>query len=266
MSNFDLIAIDVDGTLLNDDEQVSTRTREALHAAQQAGVEIVLCTGRGPTNTFPVLEQLQMTGTIITHNGAATVDARSREVIHHFALQNEHLQPYIDYCQREKCHFDLNTTFELMTESVSAEVAAMYDAYHVTPIIAPFTQPLPTGLLKMTLFGTEKEMDKVELDWQTWSHPLAYIRSGVQFIDVQHPQASKGHALQQLVQMRGYQQQRVMAIGNYYNDIGMLQYAAVGVAVDNSPVGVKEVAQVITRSNNDDGVAHAIEQYVLGTK
>ncbi|MBB3109984.1 hypothetical protein FHS18_002047 [Paenibacillus phyllosphaerae] len=259
--HYDMIALDVDGTLLTDAHQLTEETRAAVREAAKLGAEIVLCTGRGPINTLPVLEELGLSGTIITHNGAATVDAARKAVLHQYDLLPDELQRFIAYCREGGHHFDINTAFELMTESIGPSAEAMYSQFNVKPILGPFGSPLPQGLVKFTVFGTQDVMDEVENAWNSWSHGLNHIRSGDFFIDVQHPLASKSSALKQLADLRGVDPSRVMAIGNYYNDVGMLTFAGLGVAVANSPEAVKAAANVITSSNEENGVAQALRGY-----
>ncbi|MFC4100059.1 Cof-type HAD-IIB family hydrolase [Paenibacillus xanthanilyticus] len=259
--HYDIIALDVDGTLLTDAHQLTEETKMAVREAAERGAEIVLCTGRGPVNTLPVLAELGLSGTIITHNGAATVDAAKRQVLHQYDLSPEEVMRFIAYCREGGHHFDLNTAFELMAETVRKEAEAMYAMFDIQPILGPFASPLPAGLVKFTVFGSREEMDLVEEAWNCWTHGLSHIRSGDFFIDVMHPEASKAAALKQLAALRGIAPERVMAIGNYYNDIGMLEFAGLGVAVANSPDAVKASAKALTRSNEENGVAHALREY-----
>lgn len=259
---YDIIALDVDGTLLDESHQLRPAVRSAVREAKAAGAEIVLCTGRGPSNTLPILAELGLSGTLITHNGAATVQSDDRQVLHQFKLDNDALAPYIDYCRTHSVHFDINTAFDLYVEAVSSEADVMYGNYRITPIRRTPEEPLPEGLVKLTVFGSFEQMDRVQRDWEEWDSPLRRIRSGDYFIDVQHADASKGHALERLARLRGVDRSRIMAIGNYYNDVGMLQYAGLGVAMGNSPDEVKAAADVVTVSNDEDGVAAALETYL----
>jgi len=263
--NYDIIALDVDGTLLRDDHVLTTATREAVREAAGRGAEIVLCTGRGPSNSLPVLEALGLSGTVITHNGAATIDAAERSVLHQYKLDTTEIQRFIAYCREGGHHFDVNTAFDLLVENEpSPEAAAMYQGYQVTPILRNAAEPLPQELVKFTIFGPKASLDEVEAAWNGWTHQLQHIRSGDFFIDVQHPEASKGRALEKLANLRGVSRSRVLAIGNYFNDVGMIEFAGLGIAMGNSPEGVKQAANALTRSNAEDGVAHALREYVWG--
>ncbi len=259
---YDIVALDVDGTLLNEKHVLTQGTREAVRQAAESGAEIVLCTGRGPSNTFPVLEDLGLTGVIITHNGSATVDAAKRQLLHHYPMEAALLEPYIAYCRENSVHYDVNTAFDLYIESAAPEVEAMYANYRITPIMRAADDRLPEGLVKLTVFGEMDVMDKVQADWEAWPPGLQRIRSGDHFIDVQQAEANKGHALEQLAKLRGVDRSRVLAIGNYYNDVGMLEYAGFGIAMANSPEAVQSAADAVTLSNDEDGVAAALHAYL----
>jgi len=140
----------------------------------------------------------------------------------------------------------------------------MYVHYRVVPIRRRPDDPLPPDLVKFTAFGSKEQMDRVQREWEAWDSPLRRIRSGDWFIDVQHADVSKGKALERLASLRGIDRSRIMAIGNYYNDIDMLRFAGLGIAMGNSPDEVKRAADAVTLSNEEDGVAHAIRRYALG--
>lgn len=258
---YDLIALDVDGTLLTDEHKLLADVREAVREASAAGAQIVLCTGRGPMGAFPVLEELGLSGVLITHNGAATVRFEDREVLFLYDIDKQDLIEFIAYCREQGVHYDLSTAFEMMVERMTEEAKAMYAHHKVVPQERSFDQGLPDGLVKLTLFGSKEQMDAVQADWESRPTHLQLIRSGDLFIDVQNPDASKGTALRQLAAERGIDREKILAIGNYYNDISMLEFAGLGIAMSNSPDAVKEAADLVAGSNNEGGVATALREY-----
>ncbi|WP_028562526.1 Cof-type HAD-IIB family hydrolase [Paenibacillus pinihumi] len=260
--NYDIIALDVDGTLLTDDHVLTKGTIEVLQQAAARGAEIVLCTGRGPAITIPILEQMGLSGTIITHNGGATVDSASRKVVSQFSFGLDEVALCLNYCREQGVHFDLNTAFDLYIERYNEAADTMYSQYGASPILLEQGTVYPEGLVKMCLFGTGEVIDTVESHWERWSGGMQFIRSGDYFIDVMQKDVHKGRALEELARMRGIERSRIMAIGNYYNDIGMLQAAGLGIAMDNSPDRVKAEADAVTLSNNEEGVRHALQTYL----
>lgn len=261
---YKLIALDVDGTLLNDNFELTPGTVETIRAIADQGTEFVLCTGRAPVSSFPLMSQIGLGGYIITHNGAATVDVRTKEIVHEFALNPQGLEPYMEYCRKHRVHFDVNTTFALYVEGaagLSKEALDLYGKFFVEPEELPDWADLSEPIVKMTVTGKSEQLDHVSADWSKWTPEFNVLRSGDFFIDLMHQGASKGAALQKLAEKRGIPAENVMAIGNYYNDLTMLTFAGLGIAMDNSPAEVKAAADAVTASNNEEGVKLALEKY-----
>jgi Cof subfamily protein (haloacid dehalogenase superfamily) len=262
--NYRLIALDVDGTLLNDDHVLTPKVREAVRAAASQGVEIVLATGRGTTSALPILAELGLNGTVITHNGASVVDSETREILYATEITHEHAQRYAAFCRERSIHFDMNTAFDLYVEGLEQQTADMYSRLHARPIMRKEQEGFPERMVKMSIYAPREVMDDVEKEWLDWDHELQAVRSGDYFIDVQHLDASKGKALEKLAKLRGIPREEILAMGNYHNDTEMITFAGWGVAMDNSPDEVKAAADEITVSNNEDGVAIVIAQRILG--
>lgn len=266
MSQFALIALDVDGTLINDDHELTRQNKETIQKVAKLGAEIILCTGRSPNSTLPLMEELELSGVLITHNGSVTLTSDSRKILHQFIIPRELLAPYRQYCIEHGYHYDLNTAFNLYVESqelLTPDTLEMYEKFYIDPLILPMDDAIHNEVVKMTIAGSKEQLDALEATWSTWEHELTIIRSGDFFIDIMHPDASKGNALKALASKREVDASQVLAIGNYYNDITMLQFAGVGVAMDNSPIEVKGAADDITLSNNEHGVHYALEKYCL---
>lgn len=260
-NKYKLIALDVDGTLLNDDHTLSPEVIKAVQDVNKAGSDIVLCTGRGPTGAIPVLYDLGLQGTLIVHNGAAIIESESKKIVRECPMDPKELWPFIEYCRKHAIHFDLSNAFEMMLEAIPEKARRMYELHRVQPQIVQLDDGVRSDILKFTIFGTKEEIDQVEQDWHTIQSSLQPIRSGDFFMDVQHPAVSKGQALQALAEYREIEAAEVLAIGNYYNDISMLEFAGLGVAVANSPQKVKDAADFVGPSNNDHGVAHILSKY-----
>lgn len=258
-----LIALDVDGTLLNDDHELTEPTRQAVREAHEAGARIVLCTGRGPYNAIPVMEELGLTGVVITHNGAATVESADRSIVHQYSFGIERVLPVIGYCRERGVHYDICSALDLFADRAGEEERIMYRNYGIEPIFVPDITRLAQPMVKLTLFGPPAVMDQAERDLPLLRCPLSIIRSGDRFIDVMHPEASKGAALRQLAAQMGLDRSQIMAIGNYYNDVEMIEFAGFGIAMANSPDDVKRRADAVTSSNNEDGVCLALRRYLL---
>lgn len=265
--NYKLIALDVDGTLLNDEHKLPEGTKETIAAIAAEGTEFVLCTGRAPSSSIPLLEQLGLEGYVITHNGAAAITVgKSHEVVHEFYMDPQGLHPYFEYCRKNGVHFDVNTTFEVYTDhadKLPPEIMKVYSSFFIEPKKMPETGLLHEPIVKITASGPPEVIDKLQAEWELWEPQFNILRSGDLFLDLMHCDASKGSALKKLAENRGIPAEQVMAIGNYYNDITMLSYAGLGIAMDNSPDEVKTAANDVTLSNNEGGVVAALQKYCL---
>ncbi|MFP4978846.1 Cof-type HAD-IIB family hydrolase [Paenibacillus sp. CN-4] len=263
---FKLIALDVDGTLLNDDHQLSRENMEAIREVTKAGGQIVLCTGRSPQNSIPFMEEMGLTGYVLAHNGAATVRVEDRKVLHQFDLDPRGLDPYMSYCREHGIHFDINTAFGMFVDNVenlTEEAKQMYNHFRIIPAALPAWEEFAEPVVKLTAFGTAEALNEAEREWRTWIPAYNIVRSGEFFVDFMHTDASKGNALKHLAEQLGVAREEVLAAGNYYNDISMLTYAGLGVAMDNSPLEVKAAADAVTVTNNEHGVAKTLREYCL---
>ncbi|WP_409345779.1 Cof-type HAD-IIB family hydrolase [Paenibacillus sp. MBLB4367] len=260
---YKLIALDVDGTLLNDDYELTDPTKEAVRAVHEAGARIVLCTGRSPLNTMPILSQLGLEGVMVTHNGGATVNSLDRSVLHEFAFTVRQAEPVISYCRARGIHFDLCPPLDMFVERLTDEIRAMYTKYLMTPKLIPDAMALEQGIVKMSIFGEREEIDRLESEYAEIGCPLSIIRSGDHFADIMHPKSTKGNALRHLADSLGIAREHILAIGNYFNDVEMIEFAGLGIAMDNSPEPVKRSADTVTASNNEEGVSVALHTYCL---
>ena len=117
--------------------------------------------------------------------------------------------------------------------------------------------------MKFTLFSSDAILSRAQKDLQKMNLPLKSIRSGPTFIDILNQKASKGMALKSLAHYLGIPMESTIAIGNYYNDLDMIQGAGVGVAVANAPEEIQVEADLVVPSNNENGVAEALRLLVL---
>jgi hypothetical protein len=209
------------------------------------------------------MDELGLSGILITHNGAATVTSVDRKVLHEFSFQIEQIAQIIEYCRERNIQFDLNTPFEMYVEQMSASAKEMYKAFFIEPVMVEDIMQLSTPFVKFTCFGTTEQIDGIMKDWEQLDLGLRIIRSGDFFIDIMQPEVNKGKALKVLADSMHIPAEQIIAIGNYYNDIEMIQFAGLGVAMENSPDAVKEAADFVTLSNNEDGVHFAIQKFLL---
>jgi hydroxymethylpyrimidine pyrophosphatase-like HAD family hydrolase len=173
-------------------------------------------------------------------------------------------RPMLQYVRQANIQFDVCTAFDMYIEGLG-DYEDMYNKFMANPNILPDVTELKLPIVKFSLLSQPDVLDRVEREWndQKLFGKLKMIRSGDVFIDVMNPAANKGNALKALADSWHIDAGQVMAVGNYYNDLEMMSFAGLGLAVENSPEGVKAAADGIVASNNDDGVYEAIAKYCL---
>lgn len=264
MNRYKLIALDVDGTLLTDDHRLTRKTREAVRAVHEQGARIVLCTGRGAVSTLPLLDELGLDGIVITHNGGATIRSPDRKVLHTFDFPVERVRPLVAYCRERGIHFDINTAFDIYVEQLSEEMKEGYRLFFAEPVLLEDVMRFAEPIIKFTIAAESGVIERFMQDWPgLGTDGLRMMRSGEFFADVMHEKTSKGNALKVLAEHWGIRREEVLAIGNYYNDLEMIRYAGLSIAMANSPDDVKAAADEVTGSNNEDGVYEALARHCL---
>lgn len=257
-----LIALDVDGTLINDQFQIMPKTKHILRDAYEQGIMIALCTGRGTESTIPLMEELGVEGPVVVHNGAIVLHSRTREIYGQVGMRIEELGGIIDYCRTNGIHMDVSTAFDLYVESVTPEMESLYLEYYARPIIVPNVSELDEEIVRMSILTEIAEVDRIYAELKDRFPQFRITQSGENYIDIIHPAVSKGEGTSRLVKKLGLHLEEVIAFGNYYNDLELLASVGLGIAMENSPEEVKQVAKAVTRSNNDEGIYHALKKYL----
>lgn len=256
----DLIALDVDGTLLRDDHTLSQATKEVLYEYSRLGTKIALATGRGPTSCFRLIEELELETPLITHNGAVLFNPVNQEVVYQTGYLAHELSAIFTYCRERKLQFDLSTALDMYVEQILPGTEETYKLFQVDPIVVERCDSIEEQIVKFTILSDSSTLDQVYQELRLLFPKYNIIRSGETFIDIIHPRATKGKGLLHLLDILNLKADHVIAFGNYDNDLEMLQYARLGVAMANSPEHVIAQADDVAPSNNEDGVAFYLQK------
>lgn len=259
-----LVAIDVDDTLITDELTVPSECEQAIRSAQDQGVEVVLATGRMFQAALPFAQALGLTGPLILYNGAL-VKTVNGKVLNHWPVPLDLAKEIAKLCHANYLHLNVYLDDELYVERLN-EHAEYYQAMtgvEACPVgnLVEFMDREPTKLL---IVGYAEEL----VPWRErlarqYEGRLEIARSKPRYIEITRLGISKGAALETVAARLGLQRNEVMAIGDSFNDVSMLKFAGVGVAVGNAPDAVKEVADWVAPSNKEAGVAEAIRRFVL---
>jgi Cof subfamily protein (haloacid dehalogenase superfamily) len=268
--NIKLIVIDVDHTLLNDDSQLSDRNQQAIATAQEKGVQVMLATGKNYGSCKALIKQLNLTTPGIFTQGLAIHDPTGA-LRHQQTLAANIARRVITFAEDRGYAVVAYAQGRLLARSTNPYIQELETRWkEVAPeYIGPLQNVLHnTQFNKLVLISAGDPKKIKALRWQlsTQLNGNARLLSGgvPHMLEVVPPGASKGNALRSLLKEMKIAPAHVLAIGDAENDLEMLQLVGVGVAVANAEPILKDAADDITASNNDDGVAEAIEKYVIG--
>ncbi|HEX3031118.1 MAG TPA: Cof-type HAD-IIB family hydrolase [Bacillota bacterium] len=266
MKSYKLIAMDVDDTLLDNQLHISPRVNRLINRLQAEGVVVTLATGRMFRSTLPLAKELGLDIPLITYQGALVKNCISGEVLLHRPLSKERAIEVIRLGREQGLHINLYLNDQLYYEQVSKAGEAYARLADVpvclVPDLAEFLVSQEEGPTKMLLIGEEQHLDNLLESTKSYFGGEVHVtKSKPIFLEFTNPTANKGTALAELAQQYGVTREEIMAFGDSYNDLEMLEYAGMGVAMGNARPALKEIADYITKGNDEDGVAEAIERF-----
>ena len=269
-----LIAIDMDGTLLNEKKHIDKAQKEAIHEAVEAGIKIVLCTGRPLYGILPFYEELGLSeldseGYVILNNGCSIHKTKDWKLIDQVNFTSDD----IDYLYKFSEGYDINFTlvndyyyFNIDDRKPTDELItdAGFVFSDITNISLKEAKNGKHKIIKIMFLGNpnimadfQKENENILKDKYSsvLSQPYVY--------EILPKGNNKGTGLKKLAKKLGIKQEEIMAIGDGNNDIEMFEYANYSVAMENGTELAKKAAKYETDSNENDGVAKAIRKYAL---
>ncbi|MBN1460812.1 MAG: HAD family phosphatase [Armatimonadetes bacterium] len=275
---FKLVALDLDGTLLNAQGEVSAADAEALRGFAEAGGVVVLASGRMTDNIRPFYESIGIDGPTIAYNGALTRQsaAEGAAVILETPLPARYADEIVAYTEREHFHLNyyLDEKLYAREDSSLRRFANLYSGqtgavFHFLPDLHRFRGCGPTKLIIVTDPTVPDQPDPRHRDelyavWkQRWGDEVTVMRTNPEYLEFYHCEAGKGRALLAVADRYGIDHSLTLAFGDNFNDVSMLQAAGCGVAVGNANAEAKAVADwVSTLTNDEHAVADAMERLV----
>ncbi len=244
MSKYTLLALDMDGTVLDEDQNISTETADAIHAARDAGIIVMFSTGRAFQNAQPYAEELGLESPMVTVNGSE-VWKNSNELLVRHLLDRDAVSKMVEMSEQYDAWFwAYSTERQYNRENWDADIDAE----------------------EWLKFGYFTEDDQVRE--QLWKElramgGLELTNSSPHNIEINPIGISKASGIQTVCDLLGFSMSQVVAVGDSLNDLAVIRAAGLGVAMGNAQDEVKKAADVVVRSNNEHGVAQVIREYVL---
>lgn len=264
-----LIAIDIDGTLLTPERTISPNVQQTIQTAKEKGVKIVLCTGRPLAGVRAYLKALNLEEKgdyVLTYNGALAQESDSGKVLAHHTMSMDDFYEIEEMSRKVGVHLHTTTIDAMYTANRDISAYTVREAFIVElPLKFRTVEEMDKDLTisKMMMIDDPAILDAaVEKIPQWFKDKYTVLRSEPFFLEILNKSASKGQALKSLAEILHLKPGEIMAIGDNENDLDMIEYAGVGVAMGNAIPKVKEAANIITDTNVNDGVATVIQEYL----
>ncbi|QDR81905.1 Cof-type HAD-IIB family hydrolase [Sporomusa termitida] len=260
-----LIALDLDDTLLDSKLAVSPRACAAIRKAVAIGVMVTIATGRMYASALPYARQLGLDVPIITYNGALIKSCLSGEVLLNRPVPRELTGQILALCRERGWHVQTYVDDELHVAELNHYAQRYAELAGVPAVVLGNRLYTEAGCpSKILIMADPAEIVKISGQLKAaFAGKLSIAVSKPTFLELTDPLANKGQALAFLADGLGIKQAEIMALGDSGNDLAMVQYAGWGVAMGNANAAVKAAARLETLSNDADGVAEAIEKYIL---
>ncbi|KRM96032.1 HAD superfamily hydrolase [Liquorilactobacillus aquaticus DSM 21051] len=265
------IAIDIDDTLVNSGKKLTASVKLVIQKAKAAGIKVVLCTGRPLSGVLPLLEQLQLDGQkdqYVVSFGGSLVQTTDGTIISSVPLGYE---AYVDleYLARKKgLHFHAISKDRIYTADRDIGEYTIYESSLVSLNVSYRTpaEMRDVKIVKAMFIDPPEIIEAALKDYTAFAEledRVTFTRSTPFYYEANAKGVSKGSALKRLCEELQITSENLMAIGDGGNDLSMIKFAGIGVAMGNAIPELKKSAQVVTEDNNHDGVARAIEKYAL---
>lgn len=262
---FDLVAVDLDGTILGADNQVSPRVEAVLKAVQDRGVNVTIATGRMFMSARRFAEQLRIETPIICYQGAQVRLPTTGETISEALVPMDVALRVIQYCRQNGYHINAFRGDDVFMEELTESGKFYLGLSGVEgTVVGNLAEWLPGDVLKLVIVTDEPTTVTIIDDLsREFGDQLNVTRSYPIFAETISPRASKGRALTELAAHLGIPIERVMGIGDNLNDLDLVVTAGYGVAMGNGAPEVKARADYVTDDVDNDGVATALEKLIL---
>ena len=271
---YKLIAIDMDGTLLNSDNEISERNQSAIRVAVDKGIKVVLTTGRIYSSALFYAKSLKISTPIISCNGAYIAEHDKSNILYESPISVDSIKDVIELAEKENMHYHFYDDSTFYARELNETVLKYYnwnqkrdemDRININIIENPFevVQNEKPNVYKFVFVENDREkLIRFRKRLESIKN-IEIASSWINNVEVMNKGVSKGKALEELCKLFEINKEEVVAIGDNENDISMLEFAGLSVAMGNGVENAKKISCVVTDTNDNDGVGIAIEKYVL---
>jgi hypothetical protein len=260
-----LLVADIDGTLVNAEREITSPVRAAVAAAQARGTRVTLATGRIWPSARQFVEGLGADPPVILYNGGMVYDFTTGEVWFRRTLPLEQARDVLTILRRHPQAQPHLYVDERVYIPAMNETTALYQRKdHVkTEAVGDLAHWLRVDPMKILIIGARPALEAVAADIDRLPTRINYVFSEVTYLEILPPGISKGAALQIMAARLGVAPEEIIAVGDNLNDLTMIEFAGLGVAMANAPEALRARAQFVAPSNDDHGLEAVIERFIL---
>ena len=261
---YKLLALDIDGTLLNSEGQVSESTLAAIKRVQSEDVLVTISTGRPIQGVLKYIKLLDLKAPIITYNGGMIIDSETNEVIYEQKLDRKDAKQVIDLGQVYETTMIIWSNNKLYVNRLDDHVIDYKSLSGESPIVInDYEEVYSQGITKVIWINEPDKLIQYQEEIKNKvNESITYCTSKPHYLEFFDHKVSKAKALEFIGRHHNIKKEEMMAIGDGNNDIEMIDYVGMGVAMDNATSLVKSVANYITSSNDNDGIFKALEKFI----
>lgn len=265
MTTYKLVAMDLDDSLLKDDLTVSDETKAAMAAAIAKGAHLTIATGRMFASAKRVAEQVGINVPIITYQGSLIRNLLDPQVLYERFVPREVARKLYDYTRERGLHLQTYIRDRLYAFDEGDKIVAYARQSGIPYTVEPDFDRLPAGdhIKLMIIDEPERLLELAPVLRPIVGEDVHVTTSKPHYLEFVHREATKGHALRFLAEHYGIPMEQTIAIGDAWNDREMIEAAGLGVAMANAVPALRELADFVTLGNNEDGVRHVLEKFIL---
>jgi Cof subfamily protein (haloacid dehalogenase superfamily) len=262
---YKMLVLDMDDTLLTDDHKISNENAAMLSKAQELGVYVILASGRPTPAMIAYAKELKLDNSyMISYNGAVITDLKEDKIIFEQTLTQEQIHELYDYSLKSKTHIITYLDGKIVSETDSEYIDI---EKNITGLehnkVVSFKEEVQSAAIKCILLEEPSYLKEVEKDLRAVMPHLSVCMSKPFFLEVAQNGIDKGASIKFLAEKLNILQSEIIAVGNAGNDLTMIQYAGLGVWVDNVDPELRDKGDVIVASNNNHGVAEVVRRFIL---
>lgn len=268
--NYEIITLDLDGTLTNSEKKITAPTKKALLEIQEAGKQVILASGRPTNGVVPLAKELELDrfgGYLLSFNGGRIMNCKTDEVIYQKVLPPHTLDPIAEIASAypvDILTYNMENIFCIQNEEKPNEYTMLESRINSMPVLnIPDFHNIDFPVNKVLISGDPKYTKELEKLMKKQFHSLLNIyRSEPFFLEIMPAHIDKAYSLQKLLDNIGRTSDEMICCGDGFNDLSMLEFAGLGVAMANAQPLLLEKADFITKSNDEDGILHVINHFM----